>query len=122
MRGTRRALGMAAAALLVAASSACGPSYRGEPVYGPLSPVDPQVASGERLFMRHCHECHPGGSTGLAPALNDRPAPGWLIRFQVRHGLGAMPAFDEARISDDELDDVIAYLLRLRAQQPREAP
>jgi mono/diheme cytochrome c family protein len=37
-----------------------------------------------------------------------------LIRFQVRHGLGAMPAFSEKEIGDRELDDLVAYLKALR--------
>ncbi|MDC4226474.1 MAG: cytochrome c [Candidatus Manganitrophus sp.] len=57
----------------------------------------------------------PEGEAGLGPALNNKPLPGWMIRFQVRHGLGAMPAFSEKEISDRELDDlVIAYLKAFR--------
>lgn len=54
------------------------------------------------------------GGAGLGPAINNKPLPGWLIRFQVRHGFGAMPAFSEKEISDGELNDVVAYLKALR--------
>ena len=64
--------------------------------------------------MRHCHECHPKGEGGLAPSINDKPLPGFLIRLQVRRGLGAMPEFGPHRISDAELEDLIAYLRELR--------
>jgi mono/diheme cytochrome c family protein len=44
------------------------------------------------LLMRHCHQCHPrGGDGGLRPALNNKPVPGFLVKCQVRLGLGAMP-------------------------------
>lgn len=43
------------------------------------------------------------------------PVPAFGIRFQVRHGLGAMRAFSQDQISDSELDAVIAYLQALRS-------
>jgi mono/diheme cytochrome c family protein len=64
--------------------------------------------------MANCHQCHPGGEAGLGPAINDKPLPGFLIRLQVRNGLGAMPAFSAQEISPDDLDDLIAHLKALR--------
>jgi mono/diheme cytochrome c family protein len=64
--------------------------------------------------MRQCSQCHPGGEAVLGPAINNKPLPAFLIRFQVRHGLGAMPAFSEERVTDSDLTDVIAYLKALR--------
>jgi mono/diheme cytochrome c family protein len=64
--------------------------------------------------MLHCQKCHPGGEAGLGPALNDKPLPVFLMRFQVRKGLGAMPAFPESRISGDELDDLLKYVVAFR--------
>lgn len=49
---------------------------------------------------------------GLNPAIN--PAPSFAKRFQIRHGLGAMPSFDESLISDKELDNVLSYLKALK--------
>lgn len=98
--------------------SACGPAYRGEPLYGPLAASDPQVVLGEEVFYANCHQCHPGGSGGLGFAINDKPLPGWLMRFQVRNGLGAMPAFSEEQISDAELNALVAYLVALRRHRP----
>lgn len=94
--------------------SGCGSARRGEPTAPPLSITSPSLIRGEAVFMKQCHQCHPGGEAGLGPAINNKPLPGWLIRFQVRHGLGAMPAFSEKEISDRELNDVVAYLKALR--------
>ncbi|MBF0306902.1 MAG: cytochrome c [Alphaproteobacteria bacterium] len=52
--------------------------------------------------------------SGLGPSLNDKWLPGFLIRFQARHGLGAMPAFDAGRVGGRELDDIVTYLGELR--------
>jgi mono/diheme cytochrome c family protein len=105
------ATGLIIIALLVAS---CGTARRGEPIVGPLA-LAPEAARGEQVFMRECHQCHPKGEAGLGPSLNDKPWPGWLMRFQVRRGLGAMPEFSADEISPAELDDLIAYLVALRA-------
>lgn len=64
--------------------------------------------------MSYCNGCHPNGEPGLGPGLNDKPLPGFMIRFQVRNGLGVMPAFPDEVISGEELDDLIEYLVELR--------
>jgi len=69
---------------------------------------------GERVFASRCSQCHPGGAAGLGPAINDKPLPGFLIAFQVRHGLGAMPRFPRSQLSDRQLDAVVAYLKNLK--------
>jgi mono/diheme cytochrome c family protein len=38
--------------------------------------------------------------------------------FQVRNGLGAMPAFSEDEISPHELDDIVAYMKARRPLPP----
>ena len=73
-------------------------------------PENEHVANGEKVFMMHCQKCHPGGEAGLGPAINSNPAPQFVKRFQVRHGLGVMPAFKEDEISDKDLRDITAYL------------
>lgn len=64
--------------------------------------------------MHLCHQCHPGGMAGLGPSLNDKPLPGFLVRTQVREGLGAMPSFDEDELNDADLDQLVAFVGRLR--------
>ena len=76
---------------------------------------DPALNPGRHVFAQHCHTCHPGGEAGLGPALNNKPLPRALIKFQVRHGLGAMPAFTEDHVSKAELDNLAAYVVALRS-------
>lgn len=73
-------------------------------------PLTPSLAHGEVLYMTFCHQCHPSGAAGLGPSLNDKPLPAFAIWFQVRQGLGAMPAFAPQTISDPDLDTLIEYV------------
>ncbi|MBI1910767.1 MAG: c-type cytochrome [Deltaproteobacteria bacterium] len=92
----------------------CGSARRGEPIAGPMPPLTPAVAKGQILFERHCSQCHPGGEAGVGPAITNKPLPGFLIKFQVRRGIGAMPSFSDEHITDQQLDDLITYIKALR--------
>lgn len=100
--------------LIAAILSGCGTARRSEPVAGPLPPLNASVAKGEALFDQHCNNCHQGGEGGLGPAINDKPLPRFLMRFQIRRGLGAMPGFTEEQIGDADLESLIDYLVALR--------
>jgi mono/diheme cytochrome c family protein len=116
-RPTARAVALTASLALAsvgALATACAPTFRGAPVMEPLVHADPQVEWGERVFAHACHECHPHALAGLGPGIIDRPIPNWLVRLQVRVGLGVMPAFSADEIDDEELDALIAYLDALR--------
>ena len=104
-----RTLGLAALLL-----TGCGSALRSEPLKGPLALGTPSLQRGEAVFMEKCHQCHPGGEAGLGPALNNKPAPPFLIKTQVRKGLGDMPGFDERKIPDADLDALVDYMLALR--------
>ena len=106
------------AGILLAA--ACGTARRGAPLTGEHEPPTPEIALGQRVFDANCAQCHPGGTQGLGPALNNKPLPGWLIRFQVRNGLGAMPAFSEEEIPDEQLEALTEYLVWLRRLEWKE--
>ena len=110
-----RPLALAALALLAAS---CATARRDEPLAGPLPLDSPQLVAGQQVFMRNCYQCHPGGSAGLGPAINDKPLPGLAIKTQVRKGVGAMPAFDANRIPDADVDNLIAYLKTVRKNKP----
>ena len=100
---------------LLALAAACGSARRGVPLTGDHEVDDPELVLGQRTFDSFCHSCHPGGTAGLGPALNNKPLPGWLIRTQVRAGLGPMPAFSDKVIPDEELDALVTYLKYLRS-------
>jgi mono/diheme cytochrome c family protein len=104
-------------ALLVSATvcaAACSSPRRSEPIRGEVPLRSASVEKGQRVFFHACDACHVGGEGGLGPSLNEKPLPEFAMRYQVRHGLGAMPAFDEQEISDDALDDLMAYVKTLR--------
>ena len=103
-----------ALAVALLAVSACGSARRSVPVAGPMAIDDPQVALGERVFMRECSVCHPRGEAGLAPGINNKPIPEFLIKFQVRNGLGAMPSFSKEQVTPEELDAIVEYLEHMR--------
>jgi hypothetical protein len=49
---------------------------------------------------------------GLGPSINANPAPQFIKRFQVRLGLGQMPAFDSRVISKNDLKNLSQYMKR----------
>ncbi|MFD2512931.1 c-type cytochrome [Pontibacter locisalis] len=105
---------LSAGFLFLLSLSQCGTARRGVPMFKPLALEAPAEVKGEAVFMSYCQKCHPGGTAGLGPAINNKPLPGFLIRYQVRHGLGMMPAFKKEVISAEELDNLMAYLKELR--------
>ena len=82
--------------------------------------------TGKQLFMdKNCYYCHgttgQGGHDGARLAATVLNADG-LIRY-VRKPAGAMPAYTEKLISDQELRDVLAYLKSLpAAKAPKDIP
>ena len=107
------ALKMGFAIAMITLSTACHSVRRGEPIVGPML-LNAKEERGRIVFMQRCHQCHPNGEAGLGPALNNKPAPVFLMKTQVRLGLGAMPRFGEHTISKSELDDLMAYVIALR--------
>lgn len=94
--------------------SACYPVRRAEPLVGPMTAASTSIKRGEQLFNENCFRCHLGGEGGLAPSLNDKPLPRIAMRFQIRHGLGTMPAFSEQQLSDQQVEDIMDYMIALR--------
>src|SRR5271163_2960304 len=79
------------------------------------------AANGKKLFLRDgCYECHgyagQGGRDGARIAVIGLNAQG-LIRY-VRAPGGAMPAYTDKVITDQELTDVWAYLQTLPKAKP----
>jgi mono/diheme cytochrome c family protein len=74
--------------------------------------TEPRVVRGQQVFAMRCAKCHPGGREGLGTQLS--PIPEVLFRIQVRTGLGEMPSFPSKTLSDDDLDDLVAYYKAIR--------
>lgn len=72
------------------------------------------AAAGQTVFQQNCDGCHPGGNAGTGPALRGRGLTAERISTQVRNGGGGMPAFPPNRISDQQLADVVAYVMSLQ--------
>ena len=107
---------MKRALLVLVLLASCSSPRRGEPIAGAFRTLDESVERGQMLFSEHCYKCHPGGEAGLGPALNNKPLPVFLMRLQVRRGLGAMPSIPDSALSDEELDDLLEFVVALRKQ------
>jgi mono/diheme cytochrome c family protein len=79
-----------------------------------VKPLSEASLKGQAVFMQRCNRCHPGGMAGLGPSIFNKPLPGFLIRFQVRAGLGAMPAFNKNSLPDNQLNDLIFYIKEMK--------
>ena len=76
-------------------------------------PDDDTSAAGQTSFPDNCGTCHTlsdaGTSGTVGPSLDGTTLSEDAIETQVRNGGGAMPAF-EGDLSDDEIEDVAAYV------------
>ena len=73
------------------------------------------LAEGNEIFRENCQACHSASGSGgalnygrAAPRLSDSTAT--EVGAAVRVGPGQMPVFGPEAISDEELDDVAAYV------------
>jgi mono/diheme cytochrome c family protein len=87
-------------------------SRKSEPIQQKMLVLNDSEKNGQHHYMYHCQKCHPNAEAGLGPAILAPPT--FLKKYQVRHGLGVMPRFNENKISDEELDDIMAYLKALK--------
>lgn len=108
------AIAIATAMVVTIFSTGCSSSRRDALVARQVNVSNRQLEIGQRVFMAECNQCHPGGAAGLGPALNNKPIPGFALRFQVRHGVGAMPKFGHSQISSEALTDLVLYVKTLR--------
>ncbi|HBG05291.1 MAG: cytochrome C [Geobacteraceae bacterium GWC2_58_44] len=104
------------AALPLILLTGCTTARQREPIAKSLRIDSPKLLRGEKAYMHYCDKCHPGGDTGLGFAIKNKPLPEFLVELQVRVGLGAMPAFSDELLPDDQLDDITEYIKLLRKQ------
>src|SRR3954466_12420954 len=97
---------------------ACMTARKTEPLSPPVDKSDAKVARGEKIFFQNCHQCHPHGQGGLGPAIVNKPLPEFLMKFQVRHGLGTMPSFGQDKIPPEDLDALMEYIKAVRGNPP----
>jgi mono/diheme cytochrome c family protein len=97
----------------------CGTARRGEPFQGNKNFAEgSKAAKGMIIYNKNCQPCHPNGETGIGPSLNNKPVPGFLIRRQIRFGLGAMPPFNKSQISETEMSQLLTYIKAFRKKKP----
>jgi ubiquinol-cytochrome c reductase cytochrome c subunit len=80
---------------------------------------------GRTAFVKHgCYQCHgfagQGGSNGKTLAPN--PLPFEAFSVFVRNTNGAMPPYQKAILSDDDLADIYAYLRTVKAPDYKTLP
>lgn len=80
---------------------------------GPIASTD--TDKGSEVFAQFCDDCHPDGEEDVGPSLVDNPLPPAALRKQVREGSGKMRPFSTGRISDDDLEALLAYLATINA-------
>jgi len=80
---------------------------------GPITSTD--VAHGKEVFDTHCEDCHPGGEEDVGPSLIADPHTPAKLRQQVREGSGRMRPFSAKRLSDEDLEALLAYLQTINA-------
>ncbi len=108
-----------APALALLAAAACArPARWSEPISGPLPVEEKPVERGRLVYLQNCYRCHQGGEGGLGPPITSHFARA-VSKVEIRRGYGAMPAFDERRLSSSELDDLTAYLDALQMSEAR---
>ncbi|MGB5266510.1 MAG: cytochrome c [Polyangiales bacterium] len=73
----------------------------------PLESTD--VATGSEVYAEFCEGCHPGGEAGDGPKIaGDMETPAEL-RWRVRSGGDDMPAFGPNKISNADLEALLAF-------------
>ena len=92
----------------------CSSSKKEAYTVKPLAATSEEVEEGKVLFHKFCNSCHPAGTAGLGAPIVTTSVPGFAIQFQIRNGLGEMPAFSEEQISDEEVDKIVEYIQALR--------
>jgi mono/diheme cytochrome c family protein len=80
---------------------------------GPIASTD--VAHGKEVFANFCDDCHPDGGADVGPSLIEDPHTPARIRQQVREGSGKMRPFSEKRLSNEDMESLLAWLASVNA-------
>lgn len=82
---------------------------------GPIASTDTE--RGAERFETFCGGCHPDGQEDVGPSLIAETHSAARIRQQVREGSAQMRPFPATRLSDTDLEAVLAYMATLGAVQ-----
>jgi mono/diheme cytochrome c family protein len=120
--GKNFVLGLMAGLLLIAFGCSGSGSGGGTTAYTveqfefPLTSTD--VEGGKEVYAVFCEGCHPGaGGKGDGPEIVDEGYSPAKMRWQVRAGADDMPAFGPDKISDADLEALLAYTETFGATQ-----
>lgn len=80
---------------------------------GPIASTD--AAHGKQVFANFCDDCHPDGGSDVGPSLIETPHTPPRIRQQIREGSGKMRPFSEKRLSNEDVEAILAYLDSIKA-------
>lgn len=73
----------------------------------PLESTD--VATGQVVYAEFCEGCHPGGEEGDGPKISGEGESPGEMRWKVRSGGDDMPAFGPDKISDADMEALLAF-------------
>lgn len=80
---------------------------------GPIASTD--VERGAERFETFCGGCHPGGQEDVGPSLIADPHPPARLRQQIREGSAQMRPFPATRLSDADMETILAYMATIGA-------
>lgn len=110
---------LALGAVPILALTACGGAGGGAREPGALAAayegpiLSSDVEQGRQLHDNLCLSCHARGAPAIANL-------GWTaaaMRRQIREGEGRMPAFSVSRLSDADLESLLAFLVTIGGVQ-----
>ena len=85
-----------------------GASSGGESTYAGDISATANAEHGEEMFQARCAGCHGGGG---GPSLDGIAWEAPRLRQQIREGSAHMPPISERRLSDSDMEDVLAYMV-----------
>lgn len=75
------------------------------------APADAEaIARGTAVFEKYCDSCHPGGGEDIGPTLLEIKWTSDRMVEQIRKGSKKMKPIPPKRLSDEKLQDLMAYL------------
>ena len=80
---------------------------------GPITSTDAE--GGKAKFDDFCGDCHPDGGEDVGPSLIATPHSPAKLRQQIREGGGKMRPFSEKRLSNEDMESILAWLASVNA-------